>query len=284
MSLTNEIKFLARNIEVTDDASRRIQLGAFLTYQEAVKLQKAYAKSKKSFGKYLGCDKILFGNLQKPEHGYIVYSPIGNISMSDGEKVMSVEFKPTPIYSFANTVLENEDCDIRKLIKYDGFDLVSVDINRRDVAKTKLLDVVVSTKLYTKFKDKDYDFDGPGFPIDLHIIYGCREDNSYASMSISLEGTHLRFSNARTNSITMSTLMGASLKDNMNARFMEKIFKVNFSDYIIGAIDYLNGELSGICDDVRDNALLMFDKVTFNSEYTSTIDIPYVAEKAAPWY
>ena len=102
-------------------------------------------------------------------------------------------------------------------------------------------------------------------------------------MSVNFAG-RLRFSNARTNSITMNTSTGASLKDNLNARFMEKIFKVNFSDYIIGAIDYLNGGLSGVCNDVRDNALLMLSKVTFNSEYTSKIGIPYVAKKAAPWY
>ena len=276
MSLTNEIKFLARNIEITDETSRRIQLGGFLTYQEAMKLQKACVKNKRSSADLLGCDKLLFGDLQRPEHSYIVYSPTGQIHTSDGEKVISVEFKPTPIYSFANTVLENEDRDIGKIIKYDGFDLVSINIDKRAAVKTKLLDVAVSTRLY--------DFDDPGFPIDLHIIYECCKNSTDANMSISLEGTQLRFSNARTNSITMNTSMGASLKDNLNARFMEKAFKVNFSDYIIGAIDYLNGELSGICDDIRDNALLMLSKVTFNSEYTSKIDIPYVAEKAAPWY
>lgn len=283
MSLTNEIKFLARNIEVIDGTSRRIQLGAFLTYQEAVKLQKAYTRNKRSFASFLDCDKILFGDLQQPEHSYIVYSPTGNISTNDGEKVMSVEFKPTPIYSFANTVFENDGRDIGKIIKYDGFDLVSINIDRRAIVKTKRLDVVLSTRLYTKFKDKDCDLDDPGFPIDLHIIYECK-DSTYASMSIYLEGNHLRFSNVRTNSIIMNTSMGASLRDNLNARFMEKIFKVNFSDYIIGAIDYMNGELSGICDDIRDNALLMFDKVAFNSEYTPKIDIPYVAGKTAPWY
>ena len=284
MSLTNEIKFLARNIEITDETSRRIQLGGFLTYQEAVKLQKACVKNRRSSADLLGCDKLLFGDLQQPERSYIVYSPTGQIHTSDGEKVISVEFKPTPIYSFANTVLENEDRDIGKIIKYDGFDLVSINIDKRAAVKTKLLDVVVSTRLYTKFEDKYRDFDDPGFPIDLHIIYECSKASADVSMSISLEGTQLRFSNARTNSITMNTSMGASLKDNLNARFMEKAFKVNFSDYIIGAIDYLNGELSGICDDIRDNALLMLSKVTFNSEYTSKIDIPYVAEKAAPWY
>ena len=285
MSLTNEIKFLARNIEITDkENSRRIQLGGFLTYQEAMKLKEACAKNPRSSADLLGCDKLLFGDLQKPEHSYLVYSPTGLIHTSDGEKVISVEFKPTPIYSFANTVLENEDRDIRKIIKYEKLDLIRANIDSRDAVKTKYLDVLVSTRLYTDFENEGYEPDESGLPIKVHIVYGCSEKDSSAIMSVTFVGTRLRFSNARTNSITMNTSTGTSLKDNLNARFMEKIFKVNFSDYIIGVIDYLNGELSGICDDIRDNALLMLDKVTFNSEYTSKIDIPYVAEKAAPWY
>lgn len=285
MSLTNEIKFLARNIEITDETSRRIQLGGFLTYQEAMKLQKACVKNRRSSADLLGCDKLLFGDLRQPEHSYIVYSPTGQIHTSDGEKVISVEFKPTPIYSFANTVLENEDRDIRKIIEYEKFDLIRANIDSRDAVKTKFLDVLVSTCLYTKFENEGYRPDESGLPINVHIVYGCSENNDpSAIMSVSFVGTQLRFSNARTNSITMNTSTGASLEDNLNARFMEKYFKVNLSDYIIGVIDYLNGGLSGICDDIRDNALLMLSKVTFNSEYTSKIDIPYVAEKAAPWY
>lgn len=284
MSLTNEIKFLARNIEITDkENSRRIQLGGFLTYQEAMKLKKVCAKNPRSSADLLGCDKLLFGDLQKPEHSYLVYSPTGLIHTSDGEKVISVEFKPTPIYSFANTVLENEDRDIGKIIKYDNFELICANIDSRDAVKTKFLDVLVSTRLYTEFENEGYEPDESGLPINLHIVYECNAEDSSAIMSVNFAG-RLRFSNARTNSITMNTSTGASLKDNLNARFMEKIFKVNFSDYIIGVIDYLNGGLSGVCNDVRDNALLMLSKVTFNSEYTSKIGIPYVAKKAAPWY
>lgn len=281
MSLTNEIKFLARNIEITDEDSKRIQLGGFLTYQEAVKLQKAYAENGTDLEAFLDCDELRLGDFQKPEHSYIVYSPIAKTAIHDEDyKVISVEFKPTPIYSFANTLLENGVRDISKIIRYDRFDLVRANIDSRAFVKTKCLDVVIASKIYTDPEDEEY-----GFPIKLHIVYECSADNTSATMAVTfVESSSWRFSKARTNSITMNTSTGASFKDNLNARFMEKALQVNFSDYIIGAIDYLNGELSGICGDLRNYALLMLNKVTFNSEYTSKIEIPSEAEQVAAWY
>ena len=170
MSLTNEIKFLARNIEITDkENSRRIQLGGFLTYQEAMKLKKACAENPRSSADLLGCGKLLYGDLQKPEHSYLVYFPTGLLHTSDDEKVISVEFKPTPIYSFANTVLENEGRDIGKIIKYDNFELICANIDSRDAVKTKFLDVLVSTRLYTDFEMKVMSLMNLDFPLTFTL-------------------------------------------------------------------------------------------------------------------